>query len=237
MHREHKRWWSPSLGRDMDLLVFGHAGAPLLVFPSSLGRFYEWEDFGMVGALHNQLEHGLNQLICVDSVDAESLYNKHVDPYTRISRHKQYQGYIVNEVVPFIQQRAHTDFIMVSGASFGAYHAANLFFKHPWTFRKLIAMSGSFDIKSFLDGFYDENVYFNNPVDYLPNLNDHNTLEAIRRNHIVLSLGEFDPCKHGNDRLSYILNSKSIPHHFETLHGAFGHDWPWWRDSIRRHIG
>ena len=236
MHREHKRWWSPSLGRDMELLVFGHGGIPLLVFPSSLGRFYEWEDFGMVESLGGQLESGLNQLVCVDSVDAESLYNKHVDPYTRISRHRQYQNYIVNEVVPFIRQRAGTDFIMVSGASFGAYHAANLFFKYPWTFRKLIAMSGSYDIKSFLDGFYDENVYFNNPVDYLPSLDDHNTLEAIRRNHIILSVGEHDPCKQGNDRLSGILHAKSIPHHFEVLRWAFGHDWPWWRDSIRRHI-
>ncbi len=221
----------------MDLLVFGHTGTPLLVFPSSLGRFYEWEDFGMVRSLHHQIESGLNQLICVDSVDAESLYNKHVDPYTRFARHRQYQDYVVNEVVPFIRHRAHTDFIMVSGASFGAYHAANLFFKHPWTFRKLVAMSGSYDVKSFADGFYDDNVYFNNPVDYLPNISDHNTLEAMRRNHVILTLGEHDPCRNANERLSGILHAKSVPHTYDILHGAFGHDWPWWRDVIRRHIG
>ncbi|MDX1739934.1 MAG: alpha/beta hydrolase-fold protein [Rhodothermales bacterium] len=237
MHREHKRWWSPSLGRDMDLLLFGHSGTPLLVFPSSLGRFFEWEDFGMVSALAHQLEGGHNQLVCVDSVDAESLYNKGVDPYTRINRHKQYQAYVLDEVVPFIRHRAGTDFIMVGGASFGAYHAANLYFKNPWTFRKLIAMSGSYDIKSFLNGFYDENVYFNNPVDYLPNLDDHNTLQAIRHNHTILTLGEFDPCRGGNEHLSGILNAKSIPHHYEVLHGAFGHDWPWWREVIKRHVG
>ncbi len=237
MQREHKRWWSPSLGRDMDILVFGHSGAPLLAFPSSLGRYYEWEDFGMIASLAPQLESGSNQLICVDSVDAESLYNKQVDPYTRMSRHNQYQAYILNEVVPFVRHRAATDFIMVSGASFGAYHAANLYFKHPWTFRKLIALSGSYNIKSFMDGFYDQTVYFNNPVDFLPNLNDHNTLEAIRHNHTILSLGEFDPCKEGNEQLSGILRSKSIPHHYEVLHGAFGHDWPWWKEVIKSHIG
>ncbi len=237
MHREHKRWWSPSLGRDMEMLVFGHAGTPLLAFPSSLGRFFEWEDFGMVGALRHQLESGINQLVCVDSVDSESLYNKRVDPYTRISRHRQYQDYIVNEVVPFIRHRAKTDFIMVSGASFGAYHAANLFFKHPWTFRKLIALSGAYDIKSFLDGFYDNNVYFNNPLDYLPNLGEHNALEAMRRNHIILSLGEHDPCRSANEHLRGILSAKSIGHHYEIIWGAFGHDWPWWRQVIGRHIG
>ncbi|NNE34485.1 MAG: esterase, partial [Rhodothermales bacterium] len=97
----------------MDLLVFGHSGTPLLVFPSSLGRFYEWEDFGMISSLAPQLESGSNQLICVDSIDAESLYNKHVDPYTRMSRHNQYQAYVLNEVVPFVRHRAGTDFIMV----------------------------------------------------------------------------------------------------------------------------
>ena len=237
MQREHKRWWSPSLGREMDMLVFGHAGTPLLVFPSSLGRFHEWEDFGMVHALRTQLENGFNYMICLDSVDAESLYNKHVDPYTRMIRHRQYQDYVVNEVVPFIRSQTRTDFIMVSGASFGAYHAANMLFKHPWTFRKLVAMSGSFDIRSFMDGFYDDNVYFNNPVDYLQNLEDRHTLQAIRGNHIILSFGEYDPCRHANERLGGILNSKSIPHHYEVLEGAFGHDWPWWRDTIWRHIG
>ena len=51
MHREHRQWHSPALGRTMELLVFGHAGTPLITFPSSMGRFYEWEDFGMIEAL------------------------------------------------------------------------------------------------------------------------------------------------------------------------------------------
>lgn len=236
MKREYIKWWSPSLNREMELLCFGHAGTPLLVFPSSLGRFFEWEDFKMIEALQPQIETGQNQVICVDSVDAESLYNKSVDPFTRIQRHKQYERYILDEVVPFIKNRAQTDFIMTGGASFGAYHAANLVLKNPWTFGKLIALSGAYSIKSFMDGYYNEDVYFNSPVDYLPNLSDQNTLHAIRKTHIVLTVGEHDPCKDANFELSAILSGKGIPHTLEMLPNAFGHDWPWWRDLIRKHI-
>jgi len=33
----------------MELLVFGHAGVPMIVFPTSMGRFFEYSDRGMIG--------------------------------------------------------------------------------------------------------------------------------------------------------------------------------------------
>ncbi len=236
MHREYTKWWSPSLGRDMELLAFGHAGTPIIAFPSSLGRFFEWEDFGMVKALAFQLESGQNQLICVDSVDAESLYNRNVDPHTRIKRHQQYEQYILDEAMPFVRNRSNHNFVIAAGASFGAYHALNFVLKQPWQFGKLIAMSGSFDVRSQFDGFYSDDVYFSNPVDYLPNLSDNETLEAIRRNQLVFTTAEHDPCKDGNLHMSYLLTQKSIEHTLELTPGAFGHDWPWWTETIKRHI-
>ena len=45
MHTEHHRWHSPALdGKPMDILVYGHAGAKLFVFPTSMGTYYEWPD-------------------------------------------------------------------------------------------------------------------------------------------------------------------------------------------------
>ena len=237
MHREYIKWHSPNLGRDMEMLRFGHSGTPILAFPSSLGRFYEWEDFGMTRALHHQLDQGHNQLFCVDSVDAESLYNRNVDPYVRIKRHQQYELYIFNEVVPLLHHRSGNRFIIASGASFGAYHAANVVFKRPWDFGKLIAMSGMFDIKSRVYGFYNDDVYFSSPADYLPNLSDPGTLNAIRKNHIILTTAEHDPCKDANFHLSHLLNEKGINHTLDFQHGVFGHDWPWWSETIKRHIG
>jgi len=235
MHTDYVQWWSPRLGRPMEILVYGHAGTPILAFPSSQGRFYEWRDFGMVGALQHQLTHGQNQLFCIDAIDGESFYNRSVPPYVRIKRHQQYEQYVLAEVLPFIYDRATSDFIIATGASFGAYHALNLVFKQPWSFGKLISMSGAYDIRSFMDGFYDENVYFSNPVDYMPNMHDHGTLEALRHTHLILTAGEHDPCRGANDHMSHVLNSKGVGHHYERVDG-FGHDWPWWQDQICRHL-
>ncbi len=236
MQRTYQRWFSPHLGRDMEMLVFGHAGTPILVFPTSLGRFFEWEDFGMVEALSEQLENGWNMMFCVDGIDRETFYNKALHPAARMLRYNQYQQYIMEEVLPFIHHTSGNEFIIVTGASFGAYHAATFMFKYPWNFGKLISLSGTFDIKPWLDGYYDDNVYFNNPVDFLPNLNDPHILDRMRQNHYILYAGEYDPCLPDNQHMSQILASKDIHHTVDIWPGVFGHDWPWWRVVIRRHI-
>src|SRR5581483_11078761 len=83
MNREYHRWYSRSLDRDMELLVFGHSGARVLVFPTSMGRFFQWEDTGMIETLGGRLEQGGIQLYCVDSVDSESWYAKQKHPAAR----------------------------------------------------------------------------------------------------------------------------------------------------------
>ena len=123
MHREHVRWFSPQLDREMDMLIFGHAGARVLVFPSSMGRFYEWEDQGMIAALGDHLENGWLQLYCVDSVDADSWYAKHKHPADRAFHHGRYDAYLRDEVLPLTQHRNPNPFLITTGASFGAYHA------------------------------------------------------------------------------------------------------------------
>ncbi len=80
MRRHYHKWFSHGLNRDMELLVFGHAGQPAIVFPTSCGRFYEFEDRGMVHAVHGKIAAGQVQLFCVDSVDGESWYNRDAAP-------------------------------------------------------------------------------------------------------------------------------------------------------------
>ena len=236
MHREHVRWHSPSLGRDMDLLHFGHAGAPILVFPSSMGRFYEWEDFQMIDAVADKIEQGHNQIVCLDSVDAESLYNKRAAPHDRIRRHHQYEAYVMNEALPFVRHRAGGLAPMLAGASFGGYHAANLFFKHPGTFAGLLSLSGAYDIKTMLDGLQNDDVYYSCPSDFVPNITDERALDAFRRARIVLTSGEFDPCRGPNDHLAHVLAVKGVPVTYDYAPGQFAHDWPWWRAQLGRHI-
>ena len=88
----------------MELLVFGHGGIPAVVFPTSCGRFFEFEDHGMVHAIHAKLEAGQMQLFCVDSVDSESWYSRGATPRERITRQIQYESYIMEELLPMVRR-------------------------------------------------------------------------------------------------------------------------------------
>ncbi len=40
MNEEYKKWYSHNLNHDFEMLVFGHDGYPLIIFPTSMGRYY-----------------------------------------------------------------------------------------------------------------------------------------------------------------------------------------------------
>ena len=199
MNREFHRWWSNDLQRNMDLLVFGHDGPKVLVFPTSMGRYFEYEDNKMIATLADRLENGWLQIYCVDSVDTESWYNKQAHPYWRLQRHLQYERYILNDVLPLMWNRNWNPRTIVTGCSFGAYHALNFAMKHPDKVTDCVCMGGAYDIKKFLNGWSSDDVYFNNPPDYLANCTD-----GWRYNHLrtVLSTGEWDMCWNDNARMA-----------------------------------
>ena len=229
MNREYHKWYSNALRRDMELLVFGHDGIPLLVFPTSMGRFFDYESRGMIQALQNKYEHGQLQAFCVDSVDAESWYNKAVPPRERAHRHTEYDRYLFDEIVPFIRSRNRSDLLITTGCSFGGYHAVNFALRHPDVVTGAVSMGGAFDIHQFLDGYYDDNCYYNCPPDFLPNLTDPWYLDRYRRQKLVLATGETDSCLDENIRLSGIMNAKEIPHWLDVWGDGAGHDWYWWQ--------
>ncbi|HEX7238775.1 MAG TPA: alpha/beta hydrolase-fold protein [Longimicrobiaceae bacterium] len=235
-NREHHRWYSPALGRDMEMLVFGHGGARLLVFPTSMGRFYEWEDQGMMDVLGEHIARGWLQVFCVDSVDAESWYADWKRPGDRAWRHVQYDHYLNAEVLPFTRHRNPNPFLITTGASFGAYHAVNFAFRHPWQVGRVIGMSGLYDIRRFADGHEDENVFDNNPAHYVSHVHDPARLEALRRMDIVLATGATDAFVENNRYLSRALWEKGIGNALRIWDG-WAHDWPWWRQMIARYVG
>jgi esterase/lipase superfamily enzyme len=234
MNREYHSWFSPSLRRNMELLVFGHAGARVLVFPTSRGKFYEWEDRGMMNTLGEHLERGWIQMFCVDSVDAESWY-AHTHPSQRAWRHVQYDQYLLDEVLPFSVHLNHNPFLITTGASFGAYHAVNFALRHPNQVGRTIGLSGLYDIKRFTDGFVDDNVYFNDPCDFIKNEHDPARLAAIRHIDIILATGRDDSFRSNNEYFSGILWSKNIWHALRIWDG-WAHDWPWWQQMILKYI-
>jgi esterase/lipase superfamily enzyme len=228
MNREYHKSYSHELGRDMEMLVFGHAGLPLVVFPTSMGRFYEYEDRGMMGVLGGKLDSGELQIFCPDSVDTESWYNKQVHPRVRVARHLQYERYLLNEALPFIRWKNWSPRIGVTGCSFGGYQAVNFALRHPEMVSYCVSMSGAFDIHQFLDGYYDQDCYFNNPQDFLVNLNDEWILGRYREMKIVLGSADWDICLDQNFKLSGKLNAKNVPHWLDVWNDHSVHDWPLW---------
>jgi esterase/lipase superfamily enzyme len=242
MNREYHKWYSPRLQRDMELLVFGHGGAKVLVFPTRCARFYEYEDLGLVGAVRDKLEHGHLQLYCLDSVDAETFYCFWCHPADRVRRHQQYEDYILHEVFPLMGQKNAHPCTISHGCSFGAFHAANIAFRHPHLFRKLVALSGRYDLtmgvehfRDLLDGHYDENVYFNTPSHFVPSLGDDSALEHLRRLDIVMAVGEFDPFRDNNHHLSAALWNKGVWHALHIWRGR-AHSATHWRNMVALYL-
>ncbi len=235
MKRAYHRWWSPSLRRDMDLLIFGHGGARTIVFPTSMGRFFDWEDRGLVRSLTEQLNGGALQLYCVDSVDGESWYAKDRSPADRARRHTEYDTYLVDEVLPFSREPNLGPFVIATGASFGGYHAINFGLRHPDAVERVLSMSGLCDIRQFTEGHHDENVYFNNPVEFIPFEQEPSRLDALRHQDIILAVGQDDPLCASNQQLSHLLWSKDIWHALRVWDG-FAHDWPVWERMLQLYI-
>lgn len=228
MNREYHKWYSGRLGREMELLAFGHGGMPWIVFPTSRGRYFEFEDRRMIAAAAPEIEAGHVQFLCVDSIDSESWYNKSIHPRHRVARHMQYEDYILQEVVPLARLKSGMRELGSTGCSFGAYQAMNFALRRPDTVSHCITMAGAFDIKQFLDGYYDENCYFNNPPDYLPNTWDPWYLDRYRRNFYLLATGEHDFCWGENARLADMMRAKGMNHRLDVWGDGTGHDWPWW---------
>lgn len=238
MRRDYHEWHSPALGRSMQLLVFGEAGARVLLFPTRKARFYDYENWGVVAALQPKIDQGLLQLYCVDSVDAESLYCAHKSPAERIQRHLQYERYITEEVVPLTQQKNANMFLMAAGCSMGAFHAINLAFRHPHLFGRVVGLSGRYDLTqamaSFPDlfqGYVDEHVYLNTPNRFLPNLCEEEYLHHLRRLEITLAIGTDDAFLTNNLVLSQQLEAQTIAHQLHVWEGE-AHNPAAWKQMV-----
>ncbi len=235
MHREHHKWYSPRLEHDMELLVHGHAGARVLVFPTSRGRFFEYEDRGMVANIADMIEAGHLQLYCIDSVDAESFYNWNASPGWRLWRHTLYEEYILNEVLPFSRQKNDNPFMISHGCSFGAYHAANIALRHPWLFGRVLGLSGKYDMTSFFPGYYGDDLYYHTPTHFVAGLAEGPQLDAIRRMDVILVTGRDDSNVESSRALSRALWSKNVGNALREWDG-WSHDWPYWAKMVRTYI-
>jgi esterase/lipase superfamily enzyme len=240
MHVEYHKQWSPNLGQDMELKVYGHGGKPVIVFPTSGGRFYQYEDFGMVEACRPFIDAGKIQLFTVDSIDHQTWLNYGAPPAERARRHNDFDRFIVEEVAAFIDGRGSAGGkVLATGCSMGAYHAANFFFRHPDVFDAVIALSGLYSLRFSVGDYMDEEVYFHAPLAYLPDLEDPWYLEQYRQSRIVICTGQ-GAWEDGQDEawaLERILAAKGVPCWLDLWGHDVNHDWPWWRKQMPYFLG
>jgi esterase/lipase superfamily enzyme len=231
LNEEYHKWYSPAVGRDFEMLAFGRGGYPVILFPTSRGSYFQNKDQGLIETARWLLENEKVKIYCPDSLDNESWYNKSASPADRAWRHTLYDRLILEEILPRAMYETGHGRIAVAGCSFGGYHAANFAFRHPGLVGYCFSMSGVFDVRSFTDGYYDDNVYFNNPVDFIPGASD----TALWHMGIVLGTAEHDICRGQNEWMSRLLAAKSIPHWLDMRTGR-DHDWPVWKEMFPHYL-
>lgn len=236
MERRTTAWYSQNLGMEMPLVAYGHAGHPLLMFPTAAADFLEYERFHLIDAIAPLIEAGRVRAYSINSVNRYSLLNEEASPQWKAELLTRYDRYITDEVLPLVRNDAGEPQVLpvTTGASLGATLSANAYFRHPDLLGGVIAMSGSYDIRPYLRGYMDDNVYFNNPVQYLANLDDDYHLPRLRRAdaiYIVTGQGAYEAPERSK-QLSQILGSKGVPHHLELWGHDVNHDWPWWRKML-----
>jgi esterase/lipase superfamily enzyme len=240
MHRDHQRWYSHRVSRDMGVAIYGNYGWPILAFPTSMGDEWEQEGQSMIRTLSPYVDQGRIRIFCINGVQSDSFANKGAHPFHRSWMQAQYDAYIANEVFPFIDSQCQTPGIGITtlGASLGAYHAANTLFKHPDQVKRCYALSGVYDLRDSMDGMYDDNFYFNNPVDYMANQSDPWFLHQYASCDIRLVTG-CGPWENSGPsyRMSEILRNRGIAHHLDDWGPEGGHEWPYWHHQMWEYVG
>ena len=235
MRRELSGWYSPSLQKDMPIAVYGTYGFALLLIPTAAADYLEYERFQMLEYLSPYINSGKVKVFSVNSINNESWLNKQMLGEHKAIRQNQFNEYIFKEVVPFIRNNTSWDTpIITCGASFGALHSMNLFLKRPDLINGVIAMSGVYDLTEYTDGFFDEQVYFNSPMHYMPNLTDHYILEQIRKSqniHILTGSGDYEAPEAGK-AFAGVLYNKGINYELSVWGNEWKHDWPTWRAML-----
>jgi esterase/lipase superfamily enzyme len=234
--RRIDEWTSPILGQRMPIVGYGHWGRPLLLFPTAAADFLENERFFLIKAVEPHILEGRVRVFSINSINSQAWMDHNLPVAEQARRHMLYARYIEDEVVPYIRHVCQSPAlrIVTSGASFGAFHAANTLFRRPDLFDGVIAMSGFYDLgPDYFRGYSDDNCFFNNPAWYVPGL-EGRALELLRtdsRIHILTGQGAYE-APDASRRLSDLLHQKGISHFLDVWGHDVNHDWPWWRKML-----
>jgi esterase/lipase superfamily enzyme len=243
MRTAYYKEYSYSLNRDMEFKVYGHAGKPVLVFPSQDGRFFDFENNGMIECIQDYIEAGRIQVFTCDSNDVNSWSSKSWDNRKRIEAQEQYFHYIVDELCPRIydiNEQSNGGIprgaILTTGCSMGATHALNFLLRRPDLFSGCIALSGAYNARFFFPDYWDDLTYANSPVDYIDGMPyGHPYVEQYRNKDIILCCGRGAwevPMQDDAERMRQLFDYKNIPAWVDFWGNDVAHDWVWWKQQL-----
>lgn len=239
MKRELGSWFSPALQKEMPIVTYGDYGFALLLVPTAAADYLEYERFQLMDCLAPYINSGKVKIFSINSINNESWLNNEMQGAHKAIRQNQFNEYVYNEVIPFIKNSCSTETpIITCGASFGALHSMNLFLKRPDLINGVIAMSGVYDLTEYTKGFYDEQVYFNSPMHYLPKLEDDWYLANIRKSnhiHLVSGSGDYEDPE-ASRAFAGALYNKGINYELDIWGKEWKHDWPTWRAMLPAYV-
>ncbi len=241
MNGRHQLIDSPELGRKVHIWTFGWWGMPVVVFPSAAGFAHEWQAQGMIDTLGPWLRAGKIKLYCPESNVAEAWTRKESDPAWRIGRHSVYERFVIDTLVPWVRADCRSEAmpLAATGCSLGGMYAVNMALKHPETFRWALGMSGRYDVRNLNGGFDSAEVYFHNPLAYVPSLGGE-SLERIRRNteiQLVCGRGAYEEgCIEETIALGAWMRRKGIPGETDIWGTEWKHDWSSWKRQVVKHF-
>jgi esterase/lipase superfamily enzyme len=234
--------YSPAIGHEGGMIAYGHHGRAVLVFPSQQGRCWDYEERGMIESVRWLIDEGRVKMYCVDSYDGDSWHNDSIPLEERAHRAQRFEDWILNQVVPWIYQDCGGELeIAVTGCSFGAYHSANFALKHAHLFPLALCQSGVYDVSVVGWGERGDGVYFNNPRDYVPNLQGDHLAWLRGRVTLVLVCGQGQwedttGALESTRRFAAQLGDKGIRHEMDLWGHDVPHDWPSWRRQLAHHL-
>jgi esterase/lipase superfamily enzyme len=242
VRRERVELYSPAIGAAGEVIAYGHYGRPLLAFPSQEGHAADYEQRGMIDAIAWLIEAGRVKVYCVSSYDSASWHDGSLPLDERARRHGRYEDWLLQQVVPFV----HADCggfqeILVTGPSFGAYHAANVALRRADLFPLALCLSGVYDVSVVGWGEPGDATYFQNPMSYVAHLHDGH-LDWLRSRLsllLVCGQGQWEDTTgalESTRAFAGLLAAKGIRHELDLWGHDVPHDWPSWRAQLAHHL-
>ena len=240
MSKETTSWHSERLDLDVTLARWGETGTPVLIFPTAGGDAEECERFLMIDTLAPMLTEGRIKLYSVDSVAGQAWLKKDNTTAEAARIQQQYDAFVYHEVVPAIRSDCETEDIEIvtTGSSLGAFNALAALCRHPDVFKLAICMSGTYDLRKFIEGAVTEDYFRSSPLHFVPELADDGPeLAALRERFVLLTHGQGkweDPDQ--SWRVADVLGKKAIPNRVDAWDEEWDHDWPTWRKMLPQYL-